>query len=270
MVDLNKIYLGDCIQGMQQIPDGFVDLVVTSPPYDNLREYNDGIDKSWGEHVWKPVLQQLYRVLKDGGVAVWVVGDASENFCESLTSFKQALYAKEIGFNVLDTMIYVKQNYAPVYPTIKRYANQFEYMFVFCKGAPKTFNPIRLKKNNVIHRAHTSAFRQKDGSLERKVIQPTGDMKDATNVWVYCVGGNTTGHPAVFPQELAEDHIKSWSNKGDVVLDPFMGSGTTALASVTLGRKFIGYELSQEYLDIANSRLKKLTGPFRIYGNIGC
>lgn len=244
---MNKIIHGDCLIEMQKIPDKSIDMILTSPPYDNLRDYKGYTFNFEG------IAKEIYRVLKDGGVCVWVVGDTTEFFCESLTSFKQALYFNSIGFNLLDTMIYYKQNYAPAYPTLRRYANQFEYMFVFSKGKPKTFNPIQ--KNKVRNKEEKVAYRQKDGSMVRKLKLKGRDTKDASNVWEYPVGGNTLNHPAVFPEKLAEDHILSWSNEGDIILDPMAGSGTTLKMAKKNNRNYIGIEISEEYIDIIKSRL---------------
>lgn len=254
MIELNRIYNEDCLEGMKRIPDGFVDLTVTSPPYDNLRTYNGNIEQ-WSFEKFQGIAKELYRVTKHGGMVVWVVGDSTSKFCESFTSFKQALKFHEIGFNLLDTMIYYKQNYAPAYPSLRRYANQFEYMFVFSKGKPKTFNPIQKQKAR--NKTEKVAFRQKDGSLTRKVKPEGRETKDASNVWEYAVGGNLTGHPAVFPELLAQDHILSWSNEEDVVLDPFMGSGTTAKMALLNNRNFIGFELDKDYYEASKKRLEE-------------
>ena len=250
----------DCLEGMKLLPNECIDLTVTSPPYDNLRTYNGNIEQ-WSFEKFQGIAKELYRVTKQGGVVVWVVGDSTTNFCESLSSFKQALYfVEDCGFNLLDTMIYYKQNYAPAYPTLKRYANQFEYMFVFSKGKPKTFNPIQKPK--VRNKEEKVAFRQQDGSLIRKTKDKGRETKDASNVWEYSTGGSCTKdkiafqHPAVFPEQLAADHIISWSNEGDAVLDPFMGSGTTAIACINTNRNYIGFELDKQYCDIANERIR--------------
>jgi DNA modification methylase len=230
------------------IPDNFIDLTVTSPPYDDLRNYNGFVFD------YKSLAHELYRTTKDGGVVVWIVGDKTSKFCESLSSFKQALYFVEnCKFNLLDTMIYYKQNYAPAYPTLRRYANQFEYMFIFVKGKPKTFNPIQKEK--VRNREEKVAFRQQDGSLKRKIKSKGKDTKDASNVWEYSTGGSCSNdkiafkHPAIFPEKLAEDHIKSWSNEGDIVFDPMCGSGTTCKEAYLLHRNFIGVDISKEYIN---------------------
>ena len=245
---MNQVLQGDCLEVIKTLEDNSIDLTVTSPPYDNLRTYNGYTFDFEG------IAKELLRVTKDGGVVVWVVGDATKQFCETLTSFKQALYFKEIGFNLLDTMIYYKQNYAPAYPTLRRYANQFEYMFIFCKGKPKTFNPIQKVK--IRNKEEKVAYRQRDGSLIRKNKEIGRETKDASNVWFFAVGGNKMNHPAVFPEKLAEDHILSWSNEGDTVLDPFAGSGTTLKMAQKNNRNYIGIEISEEYIDIINKRLE--------------
>lgn len=247
-METNKIYNENCLDTMAKMKDNFIDLTVTSPPYDNLREYNGySFD-------FEDIAKELYRVTKEGGIIVWVVGDETKKFNESGTSFKQALYFKELGLNLLDTMIYYKQNYAPAYPTLRRYANQFEYMFIFSKGRPNTFNPIQ--KTKVRNKKEKVAYRQKDGSLKRKVKEKGRETKDASNVWSFAVGGNITGHPAVFPEELVRDHIYTWSNEGDLIYDPFMGSGTTAKMAHLWKRNWLGSELSKEYLEDANRRLE--------------
>ena len=242
-----KLINGDCLEVMKDIPTNSVDLTVTSPPYDNLRDYN-GYDFDF-----EGIAKELFRITKNGGVVVWVVGDETKQFCETLSSFKQAIYFNEIGFNLLDTMIYYKQNYAPAYPTLRRYANQFEYMFVFSKGKPNTFNPIQKEK--VRNKIEKVAYRQKNGSLIRKTKVKGRDTKDASNVWQFAVAGNKVKHPAVFPEKLAEDHILSWSNEGDTILDPMCGSGTTLKMAKKNNRNFIGIELDEEYCKISQARI---------------
>ena len=254
----NQVLHGDCLEVMKDIPDGSIDLVVTSPPYDNLRTYNGSLE--WGEHVWKPVIQELFRLIKEGGVVVWVVGDATIKGSETGTSFKQALYFKEIGFNLHDTMIYEKSTALP--QNCDRYYPIFEYMFVLSKGKPKTFNPITVLASNN-KRKDKTAHRTKDNKI---VVPKTGrnEYRRLFNVWRYAVGlGGTTNdkiafqHPAIFPEKLAEDHILSWSNEGDLVYDPFMGSGTTAKMAIINKRNWIGSEISKEYCDIAEKRINE-------------
>lgn len=256
------LILGDCLEKMKDIPDGSVDLTVTSPPYDNLRAYN-GNNALWGEHVWKQVIQDLFRVTKQGGVVVWIVGDATIKGSETGTSFRQALYFKDCGFNLHDTMIYQKANILPRDPRIPRYYQEFEYMFILSKGKPKTCNHIReickhAGNNNVPYsRSPNDTLR-----LDRKVKNKNHIVKDTKvkgNIWKYAVTRNA--HPAPFPEELANDHILSWSNEGDMVLDPFMGSGTTGVACKNLNRDFIGIELDPIYFEIAQKRISSAIFP---------
>jgi len=257
MLELNQVYEGDCIEVMKDIDDGSIDLTVTSPPYDNLRTYNNS--SIWNWEIFTEIAEQLFRVTKKGGVVVWVVGDATKKFCESLNSFREALYFVDTcGFNLLDTMIYHKSNYAPAYPTLRRYANTFEYMFVFSKGRPNTFNPIQQEKVLKNYKNKKSYFRQKDGSQILKIIDCDRETKDAENVWTISPtkAKGAGDHPAVFPEQLANDHILSWSNKGDIVLDPMIGSGTTGKMAKILNRNFIGIEKDPEYCEIAKQRIK--------------
>ena len=225
-MELNRIYNIDCVEGMKMLESESIDLVVTSPPYDNLRKYN-GFE--WD---FEKTAKQLYRVVKDGGVVVWIVGDATVNGSETGTSFKQALFFKEIGFNLHDTMIWEKPTFTATGSLRVRYAPVFEYMFVFSKGAPKTFNPIKDKRNISTGRKIHGTVRQIDGSTKKQscvgnLIQEFGQRH---NVWKINPekSNKNRKHPAVFPEQIANDHIISWSNEGDVVLDCFMGSGTTA------------------------------------------
>ena len=248
-IELDNIYNCDCLQGMKDIPDGSVDLVVTSPPYDKMRKYG-GVAKEWNFRKFRKIAQQLTRVLKDGGVIVWVVGDETTGGSESLTSFKQAIYFKEkCGLNLYDTMLFMKAN--PLPQNQRRYEQVFEYMFVFSKGMPTTFNPIALsckragdyqqwgRKNNMDERTGRH--------LRENDIRKTRETKIHGNAFVYAIGGNMTGHPAVFPYQLAADMVYSWSQEEQTVLDPFMGSGTTAVACVKEKRHFIGFELNEDY-----------------------
>ena len=241
MLELNKIYCGDCLEVMKQIPDKSIDLTVTSPPYDNLRTYNGYTFDFEG------IAKELYRITKEGGVVVWVVGDATIKGSETGTSFKQALYFKEIGFNLHDTMIYEKNSASyPAHKKSSRYTQIFEYMFVFCKGKIKTHNLICDKKNK------WAGYKDFSG----KIKNPVPNFSPRNNIWKYTTSFNDkTDHPAVFPEELAQDHILSWSNEGDTILDPMAGSGTTLKMAKKNNRNYIGIEISPEYIDIINKRL---------------
>lgn len=260
---LDYIEKCDNVQGLKKLPDCCIDLTVTSPPYDNLRAYNGF---TWDTNV---LIAELYRVTKPGGVVVWVVADATKDGSETGTSFRQALAFMAAGFNLHDTMIYAKHNPPPTGGK-NRYFHAFEYMFIFSKGAPKTFNPLTEPRRNICNdkrtQRHKSFTRDKNGEFVRKTVQVNQNDPKRRNVWTYLVGaGNTTDdrdaykHPAMFPEQLAADHIASWSNPGDVVCDPFMGSGTTAKMAINAGRHYIGFEISEEYCRIAEKRIHEAT-----------
>ena len=252
---------GDCREEMDKLIAGGVkvDLTVTSPPYDNLRKYNNSLE--WNETVWKQVIDRLFLITKDGGVVVWVVSDATMNGSETGTSFKQALYFKGVGFNLHDTMIY---NRCSMPSHSKRYSQDFEYMFIFVKGKIKTFNPIKTPCTYA-GCGTSPTSRTKDGELRgngRRVIKQT---KVKSNIWHYIAGLNKSTkdsyafkHPAIFPEQLANDHIISWSNEGDIVFDPFTGSGTTGKMAKINKRNFIGIEKVPEYFKIAEKRIGEI------------
>ena len=246
---------GDCREAMSYMDEGCIDLTVTSPPYDNLRTYKDSL--IWDEDVWKEVIQGLWKVTKEGGVVVWIVGDATIKGSETGTSFKQALYFKEVGFKLNDTMIWNKGSFTAVGALKYRYAQTFEYMFVFVKGKLKTFNPIKDRKN-IVSGKIGGKLRAADGSMRKMSTdgKQRSEYGQRFAIWDQPpMGGNKTGHPAPYPEQLAEDHIISWSNEGDTVFDPFMGSGTTGLMADKNNRNFIGIEKVQEYYDISVERL---------------
>lgn len=251
MIELNKLYNENCLDTMKRMEDNFIDLTVTSPPYDNLRNYNGY------EFDFESIAKELYRVTKQGGVVVWVVGDATINGSETGTSFKQALYFKEIGFNLHDTMIYERAS-AP--QNNDRYEQRFEYMFVLCKCKLNTFNPILESRKYPNNRKTKLTHRDKNGNFKTGFAKQTNTVISG-NIKKYFNGGGQTEdktshkHPAIFPEKLAEDHIYSWSNENDLVYDCFMGSGTTAKMAIKLGRNFIGSEMSEEYCKIANKRI---------------
>lgn len=257
-MEINKCYNENCLDTMAKMPDSFIDLTVTSPPYDNLRTYNGySFD-------FESVAKELFRVTKQGGVVVWVVGDATIKGSETCTSFKQALFFKDIGFNLHDTMIYRKNGLT--FPDTNMYYQCFEYMFILSKGTPKTSNLLADRPNKHANKCVSGTYRDVDGSLNEK----SGSKKKRTikpfgirwNIWECAVGpgGSTKDnyafkHPAMFPEKLANDHIISWSNEGDLVYDPLMGSGTTAKMAIINKRNWIGSEISEEYCKIIERRI---------------
>jgi site-specific DNA-methyltransferase (adenine-specific) len=254
---LDRVIHGDNCETLAAMPAGSVDLVVTSPPYDDLRTY--------GGHSWdfERLAGELTRVLKPGGVIVWVVADATVNGSETLTSMRQAIHFKDVcGLNVHDTMIYAKANVLPC--NGRRYEGQWEYAFVFSKGRPNRWNPIKAKTEEYHRHWKTEAKRGHTGKDGVKAKAPEGFRENETktigNLWVYNLNrwmhdGDSFSHPAPFPIALAKDHVASWSNPGDVVLDPFAGSGTTLKAAKELGRRFVGIEINAEYVEICQRRI---------------
>lgn len=253
-----SLYNKDCEELLSEIPENIVDLVVTSPPYDDLRNYSNTLN-DWNHEKCVRIINQLFRVVKPGGVVVWVVGDKTKNGGESGTSFKQALAFMEAGFRLNDTMIWEKKN--PL-PQVKqpRYNQVFEYMFVFSKGKPKTFNPIMVPCK-CAGQNYDSTCKNMGGENGRtKKSFKINEEKVASNIWEIAVAQNRNrgNHPAVFPLELAYKHIKTWSNEGDLVFDPFLGSGTTAEASLLLNRRCIGCDINKEYVEVAKENISKI------------
>lgn len=251
---LNEIYNVDCLEGMKNLPDACIDLVVTSPPYDNLRDY-----KGYSFE-FEAIAQELYRVLKPTGILVWVVGDKIDKGNKSLTSFRQCIYFQELGFKVHDVMIYRKKN--TPFMRSNAYTNCYEYMFVLARDKVATFNPIKTKTARSGNEMLV-AGKKADG-INKKVMGHLNEEKTLTNIWDYAVelGGSTSDkiafkHPAIFPEKLAYDHIISWSNEGDIVMDPFSGSGTTCKMALLSNRKYIGFEISAEYTEISKQRISE-------------
>lgn len=257
---LDQIICGECSQVMDNMPESVVDLVVTSPPYDNLRDYHSyqlDIDK---------VAASLYRVVKPGGVVVWVVGDATVKGSETGTSFRHALSFMDAGWRLHDTMIFEKNTSSfPARRNGNRYTQIFEYMFVFSKGKPKTANLICDKENKWAGYTNwgEKTDRQRDGTLKKKKdIKPVPKISPRNNIWRFVVGGgfgqkdkSAYKHPATFPYKLAHDHILTWSNPGDFILDPMVGSGTVCVAARDLGRNYLGIDISEEYCKLSKERL---------------
>lgn len=256
---LNHIYNENCLDTLTKMPDNFIDMTITSPPYDDMRSYGGNTLKEF-----ESIARELYRATKKGGVVVWVVGDQTIKGNETGTSFRHALYFKEVGFNLFDTMIYLKTPRGAV-GNNKTYWQTFEYMFVFSKGEPKTIHLIKDRENREARSGDRGTKRLHDGSLLKQQRGGYSKYGRRTNVWEYLIGkGHSASdkfaykHPAIFPEKLAQDHIMSWSKKGDIVYDPFMGSGTTAKMAILNDRKYIGSELSNKYCKIAEKRIKNI------------
>lgn len=248
------LLLGDSALRMQELESDIIDLAITSPPYDDLRTY-EGFTFDFST-----IARELFRVLKPGGTLVWIVGDATIKGSETGTSFKQVLSFMKYGFNLHDTMIWNKGGFSAVGALKSRYAPVFEYMFVLTKGKIKTFNPIKDRPNKWAGGTVHGTVRNADGTFvkvsgnNKKIL---GEFGQRFNIWE--IGPvrqrGVDKHPAPFPLSLAKDHIISWSNPGDLILDPFLGSGTTGIAALHESRKFIGIEISEKYFDMAYKKI---------------
>ena len=264
--ELNSIYTGECAEKMRALPDACIDLTVTSPPYDNLRDYKGYTFD------FEPIAAELFRATKPGGVVVWVVGDAVVNGSETGTSFRQALGFIGLGFRLHDTMIY--DSHSVRYPDVTRYHQSFEYMFVFSRGRPKTINLIKDHKKRWFGPRGKKTKRARTGELyQSHSFSKANENKEREygvrfNIWRYATGaGSSTKddmafeHPAIFPEALARDHILSWSNPGDVVLDPMCGSGTTLKTAKQRGRRWLGFDIAKEYVELARQRVAQTQPP---------
>ena len=253
---MNQIIHGDNVEILKTFPADMIDLTVTSPPYDNIREY-DGYSFDF-----EALAKELYRVTNPGGQLVWVVADQTKEYDESGTSFEQALYfKKQCGFKLNDTMIYQRQS-VPGY--VPRYVQGFEYMFVFAKGVPRTLNLLKDQPSRAQRQRKTNVRRKYDGHFSTHSLPKNDGTKIRTNIWNYLVGLYHTSsdkfafeHPAIFPEKLAADHIKSWSNEGDLILDPFCGAGTTLKMAKLLNRHYIGIDISEKYCDLSMKRVQQ-------------
>ena len=267
-IRINKIYNENCLKTMARMPEEFIDLVITSPPYDDLRSYNNYIKKNESSYngysfPFENIAKELFRVIKKGGVVVWIVGDKTINGNETGTSFRQVLFFKDCGFNLFDTMIYLKTPRGAV-GNNATYWQAFEYMFVFSKGTIKTINLIRDRKNKEARKGDSGTKRLQNGSLLKLKRDGYGEFGRRTNVWEYNIGNGHSAsdsfahkHPAIFPEKLVQDHIISWSNIGDLVYDPMVGSGTVAKMSIINQRNYIGSEIDSTYCHIAEQRISQ-------------
>lgn len=259
-MEINKIYNENCLDTMARMPDGFIDLVVTSPPYDNLRKYNGySFD-------FEAIAKELFRVVKVGGVVVWVVADATVNGSETGTSFRQALYFMECGFRLHDTMIYQQAGTGAKGSNLA-YWQSFEYMFILSKDTPKSVNRLKDVPNSAAGKKRSVSEKSKlVGTRTDRVGVVSQEMSVRPNVWYYAVGCNdATDHPAPFPEQLAKDHILSWSNEGDLVYDCFGGSGTTAKMAHEFKRNWILSEISSEYAALAQKRIDPYLNQLKLF-----
>jgi len=250
---INEVLHRDCLMTLREMESNIIDLVVTSPPYDDMRHY--GHDTRF---MFNLICNELCRVLKDGGVIVWVVADQTKKGTESLTSFKQVYSFMDNGLNLHDTMIWKKPNPVPTQST--RYQQAFEYMFVLSKGKPKTFNPLRIKSKFAGTKVKKHRAKKDGHKYNGEGEYTVNATKMIDNVWEIANTKNDSKHPAIFPLELAKRHIQSWSNEGDLVYDPFAGSGTTLKAAKELNRNYLGNEINEDFWNYIKSELAKVQG----------
>lgn len=275
----NRIYNECCLATMSKMPNDFIDLTITSPPYDELRTYNNhilGAKSEYSGYVFpfKKIAKELFRVTKQGGVVVWIVGDSTIGGNETGNSFRQALYFKECGFNLFDTMIYSKPPRGAV-GNNKTYWQSFEYMFILSKGQPNTINLIIDRENKESRKGDNGTKRLQSGELLQIKRGGYGEYGRRTNIWEYNIGkGHSTGdeiafeHPAIFPEKLARDHIYTWSNPGDLIYDPMIGSGTVAKMCILENRNYLGSEINKSYCTIAEKRISQLNKSIEILENV--
>jgi site-specific DNA-methyltransferase (adenine-specific) len=259
----HRVIQGDAAEVLQALPDSSIQCGVTSCPYDNARTYEQE-NLSWD---FKKIAKELYRVLCPGGVLCWNVNDmmvdTPNGRSESLSHAKQSIYfVEECRFNLDDTMIYEKSNFS--HPENGRYHQAFEYIQIYIKGKKRTFNPIKDKKNvtaGCVGNLGINTFTEKDGSKSVRTKKVTAEYGMRLNVWK----GNTRGqedmcikldHPAMMPKWLARDLILSWSNPGDIIIDPFAGSGTTGIMAEATGRNSILIEINPHYIPMIERQLR--------------
>lgn len=258
------IYNMDCLDYLKSQPDDSIKCVITSPPYDDIRDYNGY------SFPFEDIAKELWRTTQKGGVVVWNVSDATVKGSETGTSMRQALHFMSLGFRLHDTMIYAKKNPMPSGVTSKRYHQAWEYIFVFSKNTPTTFNPIMIKAKYG-HLDANMKHRGKEGEINYTKTK-RNEFTKVRNIFEYSVGGGHSSkdkiafkHPALMPEQLAADMISTWTDKGDTVFDPFTGAGTTAKMCLILDRKFVGTELSKEYCELTQQRLElTLANPVEI------
>lgn len=264
---------------MSKMQNEFIDLTVTSPPYDDLRTYNNHVldiktEFNGYTFPFEKIAKELFRVTKQGGVVVWIVGDATIGGNETGSSFRQALFFKECGFNLFDTMIYSKPPRGAC-GNNKTYWQTFEYMFILSKGSQPKINLIIDRENKESRKGDNGTKRLQNGDLLQVSRGGYGEYGRRTNIWEYNIGkGHSTSdaiafeHPAIFPEKLARDHIFTWSNPGDLIYDPMMGSGTVAKMCLLEERNFIGSEINQAYCKIAEHRLSNVRNTIQILEDV--
>lgn len=254
MIELNRIYNRECLEGMQDIPDGSVDMVLCDLPYgitDNAWDSVIPLDRLWAAYD---------RVCKPNAV---IVLTASQPFTSILVASNLQMFKHE--------WIWIKNQGSNFVNTVREPFKEHEEVLVFSKGK-WTYNPqmqtrAESGKGRVKYNVKFSSASSNYREFEARNVNKKPDERVPSSWQKF---NRETGlHPTQKPVDLFRYLIRTYSNPGETILDNCIGCGTTAVAAVLENRKFIGFELDPKYYEVANDRLKKLTGPFRIYGNIG-
>lgn len=253
-----QIILGDCLEVLQGAAEESVSLTVFSPPYDGIRDYK----QNWSLD-YHQLGASLFRVTQDGGAACVVIGDGTRDFAKSLTTFRWAVdWCDRVGWRLFECCIYSRHGNPGAWWT-QRFRVDHEYILVFFKGKrPRTFDKTTLMvESKHAGKIYTGTDRLTNGGFKRIEPKAVNDKKCRGTIWQYSTSnseGNRTKleHPATFPDKLAEDLIQCFSTEGDLVLDPMCGSGTTCVAAAKARRRFLGIEISSDYVDVAHRRLR--------------
>lgn len=253
-----RLLTGDACEILPTIRESSVDLTVFSPPYDGLRDY-----KGKPSFDMAVLGREILRVTKEGGVCCMVIQDATKNGAKSLTSFRTACLFADLGWRLFECCIYSRAGVPGAWWT-KRFRVDHEYIFIFTRGdgLPRRFDKTSLmveSKYAGITAGGTKRTTKGDFvAIKKTVISP---LKCRGTIWHYAASNTERNktkseHPATYPDSLARDIISCFSKEGDLVLDPMMGSGTTGIASVNMGRRFLGIEISVQYMEIAKRRFR--------------
>ena len=244
---LNTIIASSC-ENMKDIPNNSLHLMITSPPYNVSKEYDDDLSLNEYLNLLKNCFTETYRVLVDGGRACINIANIGRKPYIPLSDYVSKIMI-EIGFNMRGEIIWNKSAGAGIstaWGSFQSASNPIlrdvhEYILIFSKG---NYKRERDKEEKEL---------RKDNITKEEFIEWT------KSVWTMNTeSAKRIGHPAPFPEELPNRLIKLFSFTNDIVLDPFMGSGTTAIAAIKNNRNFVGYEINKEYINLANNRILNL------------
>lgn len=245
---LNTIIASSC-ENMKDIPNNSLHLMITSPPYNVSKEYDNDLSLEEYLNLLKNCFTETYRVLVDGGRACINIANIGRKPYIPLSDYVSKIMI-EIGFNMRGEIIWNKSAGAGIstaWGSFQSASNPIlrdvhEYILIFSKGNYKRERDKKEEKEL-----------RKDNITKEEFIEWT------KSVWTMNTeSAKRIGHPAPFPEELPNRLIKLFSFTNDIVIDPFMGSGTTAIAAIKNNRNFVGYEINEEYINLANNRILNL------------